>query len=229
MNLSETWQRLKEVSRRLVELCLIEFSPGMGLDEIEIEYRERVFGVMQDYMDSDKTVVSFRNEMKRITNDAYLLAAVAGWVDGGADGPISDELTAYVNEQVESQFVFIDDVFARLKELRKSGTPDEQDAYIEDRADGYTGSIRIVYDYARLNVDLDLELWFDGEDGSADSVCQKIGGTCVQLKGQHHPARWWIDEDLVPYRGNKSYDCGAWNCLHVLRTRDGEVWARANE
>lgn len=218
-------QSILDIASRLVEIGLIEFKPGMGLNEIEAEYRERVQGTMQDYMDSDRTVVSFRNEMRRLGNDSYLLAAVAGWVDGGGDGPMPDSLTEYVNQQVEVQFVFINDVFAKLKELRKSGTQDEQAAYIEGRADGYTASIQGIYDYARVTAAADILLTFDGPDGSADAICQKTGGTCVKLKGQTHKASWWIEQGLIPYKGNPNFDCGAWKCRHQLFDKDGNVWA----
>lgn len=225
MNLQTIGDRVADIAPWLVEIGLIEFKPGMGLDEIEAEYRERIAATMQGYLDSERTIVSFRNDMRRTTNDAYLLAAVAGWVDGGGDGPMPDTLTEYVNQQVDAQFTFIDDVFAKLKELRKSGTQDEQVAYIEGRVDGYTASIQGIYDHARVSTDLEIMLTFDGPDGSKDSVCQKTGGTCVKLKGQTHPAKWWIDNDLIPYRGNPAMDCGGWNCRHFLRDKDGNVWA----
>jgi hypothetical protein len=222
-------QGILYIASRLVEIGLIEFKPGMGLGEIEAEYRERVSSTMQDYMDSDRNIVSFRNSMRRLTNDSYLLAAVAGWVDGGGDGPMPDSLTEYVNQQVEAQFTFIDDVFAKLKELRKSGTADEQAAYIEGRADGYTASIQGIYDYARVMAAADILLTFDGPDGSPTSVCSKTGGTCVKLKGQTHPASWWIERNLVPYRGNVNFDCQCWNCRHSLFDKDGNVWANQQQ
>jgi hypothetical protein len=219
-------QSILDIAARLVEIGLIEFTPGMGLGEIEGEYRERVSGTMQDYMDSEnRPVTAFRHEMKRITNDAFLLAAVAGWADGGGDGPMPDSLTEYVNQQVEAQFTFIDDVFAKLKELRKSGTADEQAAYIEGRADGYTASIQGIYDYSRVTAAADILLTFDGPDGSSDAICQKTGGTCVKLKGQTHKASWWIEQGLIPYKGNPNFDCGAWKCRHQLFDKDGNVWA----
>jgi hypothetical protein len=127
-------------------------------------------------------------------------------VDGGGEGPMPDSLTEYVNQQVDAQFTFIDDVFAKLKELRKSGTQDEQAAYIEGRADGYTASIQGIYSYAKIEAGGDRPgKW---EYGDTDH-CE----TCADLNGQIHPLSWFVDNGFIPQQtGSPTLACGGWRC-----------------
>jgi hypothetical protein len=203
----------------------------MGLDEIQAEYRDKLYQSMADFLSSERPITAFRNEHRRAVNDGFTMAFIAGWADGGAEGLIGDDEQAWLNDRIESEIGFDDDLFQQLKALRADPdlTLDDKLAAIESRADGYTATLPGIYAQGQLMAAPHIELVFDGEDGSADSVCQKTGGTCVKLKGQSHPAQWWLDNDLVPRRGNDNFDCGGWNCRHRLVDKNGKVWAQAND
>ena len=57
---------------------LIEFEPGMSLEEVQAEYQDRLYVLMQDYLQGDRPITSYRNEFHRIVNDGFTFAFIAG-------------------------------------------------------------------------------------------------------------------------------------------------------
>lgn len=207
-----------------------EFYAGQSLGDIQTEYRDTLYAAMKDYLESEGSVTRYRNEVRRAANNAFTLAFVAGWAEGGASGELPSDEQSWLDGRIEQEISFIDGMFSQLKDLRDDTemTMDDKLQRAQGYADGYTQSLAGVYSQGQLMAAPHIDLTFVGQDGSGDSVCQKNGGTCVQLKGKTHPASWWIEQDLLPYRGNQNYDCGCWNCLHRLEDKDGKVWASAD-
>jgi hypothetical protein len=185
---------------------------------------------MKDYLESEGSVVRYRNEVRRACNNAFTLAFVAGWAEGGASGELPADEQSWLDGRIEQEIAFADGMFSQLKDLRADTelTMDEKLSRVQSHADGYTQALAGVFSQGKLMAAPHIDLTFDGEDGSANSVCQSTGGTCVKLKGQTHSAQWWMDQDLVPYPGNMNYDCGAYNCRHYLRDKNGKIWASAD-
>lgn len=200
---------------------LIEFSAGMGLDEIKAEYAETLYSAMTDYLASNRPVTAFRNEFRRACNDAFTLAFYAGWADAGATGPITDEAQAWLNNRIEQEIAFADELFEKLKLLRadKETSQGDKESYCQLRSDGYTASLDGVYAEGKMMGDEEQELEFGGDDG------RESCSTCQSLKGEKHPAKWWTENNLVLRPGNTEYECGCWACAHTLTDKDGNVWA----
>jgi hypothetical protein len=162
-------------------------------------------------------------------NEAFTFSFVAGWADAGASA-LTDEAQSWLNGRIDQEKAFIDSLFTQLKALRQDDEipMDDKLESAQAHAEGYTQTLYEIYSQGMLMAQPEIDLTFDGEDGSSDSVCQKIGGTCVQLKGETHPASWWIEKELLPVRGNDNYDCGCWNCKHYLIDKNGKIWASAD-
>jgi hypothetical protein len=221
-------QILDDLEAMLKEIA--EFSPGQSLEDVQAEYEGKLVDYMTDYLQSSRSVVVDRNLFRRAVNDGFTFAFIAGWADAGASTPITDEAQAWLNGRIDQEVAFANQLFIDLKALRDDTEMSMEDklARAASHAAGYTQSTNGIYAQGGLMAAPEVDLTFDGEDGSSDSVCQKTGGTCVKLRGKTHPASWWLKNDLIPYPGNTNYDCGGWNCRHFLRDKDGNIWASAS-
>jgi hypothetical protein len=210
--------------------AVFEFSPGQGLPDIQAEYQDKLYAAMSDYLQSSQPITSFRNAFRRAVNDAFTFSFVAGWADAGASGPITPEAQSWLDERIGTELLFSDAMFDDLKRLRSDKEIPMEDklAAAEAHAAAYTSALYGLYSQGGLMAAPEIDLTFDGEDGASDSICQSIGGTCVRLMGQTHPASWWVKNGLVPAHGNNNYDCGGWNCRHKLVDKKGNVWASAD-
>jgi hypothetical protein len=206
------------------EIASLKFRLGMSLADIEDEYATTLYEIMDDYANSERPVTSFRNRYARAANDAMNLAVVAGWSDGGADGPIPSELQSWVNGRIDQERDYISDMFRDLRELRKTATPDELANFIHARAEGYTGSLEGVY--------LQGKAYAMGERpgrwelGATQEHCISQGGTmgCAELSGQVHPVNWYIQRGYIPRQpGNPNLTCHGFHCdCRVVDPETGE-------
>lgn len=204
-------------------VILSEFSPGQDLESIRAEYYSVLSDVMLNYMTSDRPITSFRNEFRRAANEAFTFSAYAGWADGRGSGPIPDSLSSWVINAVSNELTYIDSLFYDLKALRKDPdvTDDYRLEYIGNRAYGYTATLSGVYNQAKLTAGRELPLTFDGSDGMESC------STCQDLKGQTHPAIWWVENRKIPGPrpgGNENFECKGYKCEHYLRDPEGNVW-----
>lgn len=161
-----------------------------------------------------------RNIWKRACVVAFTDAFSLGYQDGGGGETLDEEENAWLDARINTEFGYINSVFVQAKEIKAEEGADYF-AWATERADGYTGALPSAYNQGMLFASKNQMLTFDGEDGDANHICQSINGTCVRLKGQRHKASWWIAHDLMPYPGNKNFDCGGWRCRHFLRDDDG--------
>lgn len=187
---------------------------GTDLSVISATYYNAVTEALITYLDG-ASVTGPRNQFRRAAVEALGSAFDAGY----GSLPEGDAL-AWLNTRIEQEMANISALFEQAKQLRKESDFDRS-AWVSARADGYTRTLRDVNGMGKMFAAGNQMLTFDGEDGSMDNICQKNNGTCVRLKGQRHRASWWIAHDLVPYRGNPNYDCGAWECRHGLFDDNG--------
>ena len=183
------------------------FKPGMSLQQIENEYRQTLTDVMARYMESDRPVTAFRNEMRRAANDAMTLAGYAGWADGGGSGDLPNEVLNWIISRVYSETAYIEEVFWKLKELRKSGAPQEQQDFIAARVEGYVASLVGVYNYAFMHASsTTMGIW---KLGRTEKHCD----TCYWLNGQVQPLAWFASNGYIPRQpGSRTLACGGWRC-----------------
>lgn len=202
------------------DLYLKSYNVGIKSDSAtNAAYRDTITQAMLDYFEGGN-VTAPRNAFKRGIVDAFGAAADNGWQDGGQELPLDADALEWFNARVEAEFGHVDMLFAQIKELRKDKDFDFF-SWVTQKADGYLATLKDIYNMAKLYASGNKMLTFAGEDGSEDAICQANNGTCVRLKGQRHRASWWLARDLVPYRGNPNYDCGAWNCQHYLEDDEG--------
>lgn len=191
-----------------------KFSPGQGLPEIVAEYRETLYKIMDGYMTGERPVTAFRNEMRRAANEAFTFAGYAGYVDGGGRGGLPDKVISWINQRIDNESQFIGEVFAKLRDLRKNGTPGEQQAFILARVDGYAASVPGVYNFAKMNSGTGIMgIW---KLGPTEKHCKSGGNTtgCEQLDGTIQTLKWFVERGYIPRQpGNKSLTCGGWECL----------------
>lgn len=206
-------------------LAAAKFNAGQELADIEDEYNTKLYGVMDDYTSSEKPITAFRNAFKRVVYEGFFATGQAGWIDAGKTGPISDELTAYINDRFDRETAYIDDLFAELKAKRKDGTPDEIASYIKQRADGYTGTLEGVYNYAKMSGNREqMGVW---RYGDTVNHCETSGGKigCADLEGEVHPLAWFIERGYIPrQKGSTTLVCGGWKC--DCRVEDPETGER---
>jgi hypothetical protein len=190
-----------------------KFSTGQDFADIQDEYNTKIYGVMDDYTQSEKPITAFRNAFRRTSYEAFFATGQAGWIDGGRTGAIDDALTTWLNDRHEREMEFIAGVFSDLKALRKTGTPDEIANYISERAAGYTGSLEGIYNYAKMQAAGDrMGVW---RYGATEDHCVTENGTtgCEELEGQEHPLSWFSERGYVPrQKGSTTITCGCWRC-----------------
>lgn len=172
----------------------------------------------------------YAGEMKKSMSSAFSDAFNAGYVDGG--GKISDMSEAdkmWLNNKKTTEKGFIDQLFDRLREIKKSSKEEGQtqdeflyeiDLEIESRSEGYAKTLDGIYDEGKLRGAKNIMLTFDGEDG--EESCPE----CRKWKGKRHKASFWIKRGLVPGQpGNQNFSCRGYNCHHYLFDDSGQIWA----
>jgi hypothetical protein len=189
------------------------------ITSISADYHSEITAALLTYFEGG-SVTGPRNAFRRAAVEALGDGFDIGYTDGGGELPIDGDALDWLNARIEQEMGFVSAVFEQLKALRKEEDFDAL-AWISERADGYTATLSDLYNQGKLYGAKNKMLTFDGEDGSPDNICQRNNGTCVRLKGKRHKASWWIAHDLIPYRGNPNFDCGAWECQHYLRDDDG--------
>ena len=203
----------------IAEITALKFRPGQSLAQVEDEYATTLYEIMDDYANSERPITAFRNRYNRAVNDAFNVAVVAGWADGGATGRIPGELQDWTNERIDRESNFVADMFNDLREMRKTSTPDQLANFISDRAEGYTATLEGVY--------LQGKAYAMGERpgqwqyGATEEHCD----TCRMLADKSpQPLRWFRDNGYIPrQRGSSTLECGGWRCdCSVVDPETGE-------
>ena len=188
---------------------------GGDIDSIAREYQDAILDALVTYFESGGSITAPKAAFNRAMVDAFGAAFDMGWADGGAEGVPEGDALEWFNARVSEEFAFIEELFIQAKDLRKEEDFDFV-TWTAEKSESYAATVKDIYNRGALYGGENIMLTFEGEDGDANHICQSIGGTCVRLKGQRHKASWWISHDLIPYRGNKNFDCGGWNCQHYL-------------
>ena len=178
------------------------------------QFWEATYTVVRDYLSSDERATAFKSAMKRNVVEAYGPAAEAGYIEGGSELPLDDDINEWLTAQQGAELGNVDSLFVSLKMLRDEGgvvADDEASA----RADGYASSLDGIYNQAAIFGAGNRMLTFSGQDGAVSCA------TCQSLQGQRHKASWWVAHDFVPPCGS-GLDCSAGGrCEHYLEDDDG--------
>lgn len=219
-----TWRVLPALQTALAVIFDVELERKAALPDAPAytttrrAYHLNVVGAVGGYLDSDRPVSSFRNQLARAVVEAFPEAFYRGMADAGA-GETEDDDEQWLTDRINAEIEHVNQLFEALKAKRGAGNLDV-DAEVTARADGYAATLDGVYAEGKLRGKDRVMLTFDGDDGQES--CRE----CQKYKGQRHSARWWIKRDLVRRNGNPNYTCGRWApCQHHFYTDDGDMYA----
>ena len=179
------------------------------------KYYEDVFTAVFDYLDSEKSIASFKNSMMQALGSAFPSTGDIAWEDGGGSLPIDPEISAWIGAMQEAEIGYINVLFQNLKSIR--GSEDlKKFEYATARATGYAETLDRIYNYVKVAAAGSQMLVFTGDDG--DESC----ADCQKYKGKRHKAKWWVDHNAVP--PNRDFECKGYRCQHMLVDDSGRVW-----
>ncbi len=178
------------------------------LASINATYHDKITSTLTGYFEGG-SITGPRNSFKRAMVEAFGSAFDLGWVEGGGEMPPDADALKWFNARVDVEFGYIEMLFQEAKELRKEDGFDFFE-WITARADGYTNTLRELYNAAFLRATKDRMVTFEGDDG--DKPCD----TCQKLKGKRHKISWFVKRNLVPPHGI-GLDCAkGGHCRHGL-------------
>lgn len=187
-----------------------------SIDEANKEYHDAITESLTGYFENGGNVSSYKNEFKRAVLNAFQDTYDLGWSDGGQELPIDDDdANSWLEARINQEFGFIDSLFQEAKELRKD-TDFDYFEWITSKADGYVGTLREVYNQAKLRASDDMMVTFDGDDGGES--CE----TCTSLKGVRHKISWFVKRNYVPPYGIGLQCARGGHCMHYLENDNGE-------
>lgn len=184
------------------------------LSSINATYHDAITTELTTYFEGG-IVTGPRNRFRVATTEAFYDAFYLGYSDGGGDTPDTEALD-WLTARINQEYGFIDMLFVQIKELRKD-TEFDFFAFVTARADGYTNTLREIYNAAYARASADVMVTFDGDDGAES--CE----TCQQLKGQRHRLSWFVKRNYLPPFGTGLQCHPGGHCKHYLRKDNGEI------
>lgn len=187
---------------------------GGDLGGIGSQYNDAIIDAIIKYFDGGSLAAS-RNQFKRAAVEAFGSAVDLGWTDGGNEPPLDDEVLTWFNARLNEEMGYIDMLFEQMKALKKEPEFDYF-TWATERANGYTGTLREIYNYAYLASKRDMMVTFDGDDGKESCP------DCQKYKGKRHRVSWFIARDAVPPYGSGLECHRGGKCQHGLRNDAGD-------
>lgn len=169
------------------------------------EYVLNIGAAIESYLTGDRSVTSFKNEMKREIVERFPDAFYRGYAEEGAEETEAED-ERWLTDRMNQELDFVDGLFESLRDLR--GEVDAVDE-AHRHSEGYGASLDGVYTEGRLRGAKARTLVFEGDDGEEN--CD----TCRGLKGKRHKIRWILDNDAIPRPGNGFFICQGYQCRHA--------------
>lgn len=189
------------------------FKAGGNLAAISSRYNDAIIETIIKYFTGGSLAAS-RNAFKRATTEAFGAAIDLGWTDGGNQPPIDADVLAWFNARLNAEFGYIDMLFESMKALKKEDDFDYFQ-YAVERAAGYVGTLREIYNYAKLSSSKNIMVTFDGDDGKESCP------DCQKYKGKRHRISWFMARNAVPPYGSGLQCHKGGRCEHFLRDDNG--------
>ena len=177
-------------------------------------YHDAITQALTTYFEGG-SITAPRNAFKRATIQAFSDAFDLGWTDGGGELPIDNDAISWLEARLNQEVGFIDMLFQEAKELRKDAEFDYF-SWLTAKADGYTGTLRELYNAGKLRAMKDQMVTFDGEDG------RESCDTCKMLKGKRHKISWFVKRNYVPPYGTGLQCARGGQCQHGLMNDAGD-------
>ena len=189
---------------------------------VRSKYKYEIKTAILEYLISDGgSVAGPKNQMKQAMVEAFGNAFDSGYEDGGGDvKEMRSGDSDWVANKQTTELGFIDQLFDRLREIKKEDPDEDNTAEVDDRSESYASTLDGVYAEGKLRGSGNVMLTFEGEDG--EESCKE----CRKWKGKRHAASFWIIRGLIPGQpGNVNFSCRGYNCQHYLFDDKGEIWA----
>lgn len=186
------------------------FKSANELPPINKAYHDAITNALLGWFEGQGNIAGVRNAFRIATNEAFYDAFYAGY--GG--NPDADALE-WLNARIQLEYGYIETLLQEARELRKE-TDFDYFTWITQRADGYTNTLREIYNAAKMRGSKDIMVTFDGDDG--EESCE----TCQMLKGQRHRVSWFVKRNYVPPFGTGLVCHPGRRCQHGLVNDDGE-------
>jgi hypothetical protein len=189
-----------------------------GYDGIRTVMHAAIESAIYTFLSGTGYAATYRDRMAAAVSQAYIETADAAYEDAGAELPLDEDTAAWARGQLDLQLGYVDDLFDQLKEIRKEGDFDA-DLTAAARADGYSRSLDAFYSEGKMRGGSNATLEFGGSDGKENCA------DCKRLKGKRHRVSYILSHDLVPYPGNKNFECQCYNCDHFwFNPKTGEEY-----
>jgi len=192
------------------------FKAEGGLPVINADYHNRITEALISYLEGSGSVTAPRNEFKRAMVEAFGAAFDLGWRSGGGELPADSDAQDWLAARVDAEMGYIDQVLQNAKELRAEGG--DYFEWVTSRADGFTGSVASVYNYAKMAAAGAMMLTW--HLGNTEQHCS----TCAKLNGQSHRAKWYLAHDYIPRKPGANLECGGYRCDCSLTDKEGNEW-----
>jgi len=204
------------------DLALAQLSLG-EYSQTRYVYKATIQGTIDEYLYTDGvSITRFRNVWRKAVQEAFYPAFEMGLVDGGGEAPAQGEDLQWINAKADAERGYVDELFVQLKALKKQAQEEGIkifDGVAERRSEGYCRTLDSIYSEGKIRGAANMMLTFGGADGMES--CR----TCQKLKGARHRASWWKGHNLIPGQpGNGNYDCGGYQCQHILFNDKGEIF-----
>lgn len=196
----------------LQELSLGEYSA------IRQEYWARIFDAVFTYLTTSQNINAVKLPMRAAIGTAYPATADMAWIDGGGELPLDEDALSVASAAESAELGYVEELANNLRMLKKdeSFNSNEAAAVAERHAEGYARSLDRLYNSIKVLAAGSKMLTFVGDDGTESCT------DCQKYKGKRHKAKWWVANDAVP--PNRNFECGGWQCLHVLADDSGRVY-----
>lgn len=154
---------------------------------------------------------SILGDVRRTVKDAVADAYIEGLVAGGINAEeMSNDDALQIIELSATQLEYVTDFVRAIRDARDDKAA--QRNILGTRIDLWTTAIEMAGTAGLNSAKHNEMVIFSGEDGKENCP------TCRKLKGQKHRRRWFEEKGLVPRdpRFRDNFECGGYNCQHVL-------------
>lgn len=170
--------------------------------DFETDFADILTEARAGRLDQRRFGIVMRALIRRQSLKAYADGLEAG---GVPDGEMDDADEAVFLTIFAEQSQYVRDLQSAIY---GSGISDAEAAV--KPAMWFRKSIQPQFEAGRTSADKNGMYEFAGDDGAESCA------TCTRLKGQRHRLRDWARKGLMPGVDTGNYECGGWNCKHVL-------------
>lgn len=185
----------KAAGRKAIQATALNFTS---------DFEDLLKGARSDDFGRRRFGIVLRDLIRKYGREAYLDGMADGGVDTGRELD-DDDVTAY-RALLVKQSAFVTSLGAAI--YREGSVTDGMAANKPEM--WFNKSILPFYEEGRASADKNGMYTFTGNDGADTCI------TCQRLQNQTHRMKDWARKGLRPRVDTTNFECGGWNCKHVL-------------